>query len=236
MTELLCLRSKRTKYKSKNQHAAQDYTSLWFCVEKELLMHFIKKPFKSSSSYHNPCPSRWQGCAQVQHIRIHRETCFLHCWKTTCGGEELNVGMVLFQKKEIEWARWFNLPVTLQLQQGAAIHWAARWQTFRQTPETVTESFCHTERSTLPRWQLLCLCVCRMFTWVYLLKSSEQCSWVPTHWNKSIYEAEGGTGVCVSPDSLTDYCTARVLFLQNKYKKGVTSLKQSHHNKRHDSL
>lgn len=49
-----------------------------------------------------------------------------------------------------------------------------------------------------------------MFTQVYLLKSVEKHTRVPTNRNKSPYWAGRGGGVSVSPDSLTDYCTDQV--------------------------
>lgn len=66
LNSLISLCCKQIKQKNNNdQHAAQDYTSLWCCAslhgvrgEKEPLMHLISVPLESSSSYRCPCPSR----------------------------------------------------------------------------------------------------------------------------------------------------------------------------------
>lgn len=150
----------------------------------------------------------------MEQIRAGSGTRCLHCLSENGSWVgELSAGVVLSQEEETAWARWFNLAVTPQLQRGPANHWAAHWQIFREDtlkPECVTESFCQTESSSLPGWQALCVCARWMFTQVFLLKNVEKYTWVPTNWNKSIYQAGGGSAACASPHSLMDYRTDEV--------------------------
>lgn len=64
-TSLSFCAENKSHTKNSNQHAAQDYTTLRCCMspfsargEKELLMHLIRRPLESRSSYHYPCPFR----------------------------------------------------------------------------------------------------------------------------------------------------------------------------------
>lgn len=136
---------------------------------------------------------------------------------------ELN-GKVLYQKKEMVWERCFHLSVILQHQQEAATHWAAHWQTFRQTQWKLKlwqSPSLLSDRAEQFTWMTGAVCVCRMFSQVHLLQSSERYTWVPANWYKSISPSVGGSAVCAFPRSLTDYRTVEVFFITSQIKKGT---------------
>lgn len=128
--------------------------------EKELLMHLIRGPLESSSSYRYPCPSgrstqskRYSGWANLS---LLRNMLFALTGRLQLVGRRTKNCVVLRRRKQCEQGGLIYPSLCNSNKDLPFIQLHA--DTLSDTVKTkiVTESFCQTEWNNLPRWQVLC--------------------------------------------------------------------------------